>query len=341
MAATTVTGGTYLFANVGPGSYTLKVVGQSGYVATTATSLPVTPTSGQSVSSLNFGEFKTVTLSGEVYNDANDNGVIDSGEPGLAGWTVNLLNAQNQVTQTTTTDASGDYSFSNVGPGAQTIQEVTQTGYVPTFPSTGTIALTPTSGTNVSALNLGNMVQSQGNPPKIVDIRVDYGSRSMSLLSLTRDLPFIDINAIEIIFNQDVTVTSGDLTLTTLINSGNTYNFNNFSYDSGTHDARWTLPSAIGVDSLMLAIDGHHSSTGTDGIHNSSGVYLGDVSQKFKVLPGDVNGDLSVNVLDAAAVRNEIVGLSVITVWADVNGDNVVDINDYNAVKARAGTSLH
>ena len=50
--------------------------------------------------------------------------------------------------------------------------------------------------------------------PKVLDVRVDYGSKSMSLVGLTRDLPFIDINAIDIMFSDDVAVTSGDLELT-------------------------------------------------------------------------------------------------------------------------------
>jgi hypothetical protein len=334
-ARTTLAGGTYSFTNVGPGSYMVKVVGQSGYVATTSTSLPVTTTGGQNVSTLNFGEFQTVTLGGEVYNDANANGSLDPGESGFSGWTVNLLNAQGQTTQTTTTDANGNYSFSNVGPGAQTIQEVTKAGYVPTSPATGTIALTPTSGTNVAALNLGNILQ-----PQVVDIRVDYGNTSMSLINLNRDLPFVNINAIEVIFNEDVSVVQGDLALKTLIGSGVTYNFNSFTYNSATHDAKWTLPSAIGVDSLMLTLDGHHANSGTDGVHVGSGIYLGNVSQNFSVLPGDVNGDKVVNAQDTYLVQQGILHPATATVWEDVDGSGKVDFTDYTDVGKWIGKKL-
>ena len=50
-------------------------------------------TSGQNVGGLAFGDFKLVTYSGTVYNDLNGNGVMDSGEPTLKGWTINLLNS--------------------------------------------------------------------------------------------------------------------------------------------------------------------------------------------------------------------------------------------------------
>jgi streptogramin lyase len=49
--------------------------------------------------------------------------------------------------------------------------------------------------------------------PKVVDVRVDYGSKSISLLGLTRDLPFIDIQAVDVIFCDSVSVTQGTLAL--------------------------------------------------------------------------------------------------------------------------------
>ena len=67
---------------------------------------PVTAASGQTINNLNFGEFQTVTLSGEVYRDINDRRLLDGSESGLSGWTVNLLNSSQQIVQTVkTTDA--------------------------------------------------------------------------------------------------------------------------------------------------------------------------------------------------------------------------------------------
>ena len=281
--------------------------------------------------------FQTVTLSGEVFNDLNGDGMIDTGDTGFSGWTVNLLNSQDKVIATTTTDSHGDYSFTGVGPGTQTIQEVTQNGpgnvpYVPTVPSTGTITVTPASGINQSGLNFGNILQ-----PEVVDARIDWGSESMSLLNLSRDLPFVNINAIDIVFNENVVVSEADLTLSSLINSGHSYSFSEFSYNAATHDAKWTLPTAIGVDSLMMALDGAHV---------NPGIYVNPFTQKFKVLPGDVNGDGVVNSLDMGVVRNQIVGIAPLTIWADLDGsvDNegniVVDLNDWYAVKKWIGFKL-
>ena len=75
------------------------------------------------------------TINGEVYNDLNGNGSLDGGEPGLAGWTVELLNSANSVVDTTTTASSGDFTFTGIAPGSYTLEEVLQSGYVQTAPA--------------------------------------------------------------------------------------------------------------------------------------------------------------------------------------------------------------
>lgn len=46
-----------------------------------------------------------------VFDDANENGIQDTSEPGVAGVTVNLLDTNDQVEQTTTTNSDGQYLF--------------------------------------------------------------------------------------------------------------------------------------------------------------------------------------------------------------------------------------
>ena len=128
-STTTDSSGDYAFTGVGPGTYILEEVSQSGYIQTSSPSdYSVTTSNAQNVANLDFGEFQTVTLSGEAFNDLNGNGVLDGGEPGLAGWTIDLLNSSNQVINSTTTDSNGDYLFTAVGPGTFTIKEVSQSG---------------------------------------------------------------------------------------------------------------------------------------------------------------------------------------------------------------------
>jgi protocatechuate 3,4-dioxygenase beta subunit len=166
--ATTGSNGAYSFPGIGPGAYTIEVVSQTGYVqSSTPATYHETAASGQSVANLNFGEFQTVTLSGEVYDDANGDGVLDNGESGLSGWTVDLLNSSNQVAATATTDSNGDYSFPGVGPGSYTIQAVVQSGYVSTD---APYHLTTSSGLNVGGFNLGEALPATLSGDVFVDV---------------------------------------------------------------------------------------------------------------------------------------------------------------------------
>ncbi|MFN8498618.1 MAG: SdrD B-like domain-containing protein [Anaerolineae bacterium] len=77
-------------------------------------------TSGTAVA--NFGDQKAPTqgngnVTGTVFNDLNGNGTQDPGEPGIPGVTVTLKDPSGNPVGTTTTDASGNYSFPNVPPG--------------------------------------------------------------------------------------------------------------------------------------------------------------------------------------------------------------------------------
>lgn len=73
----------------------------------------------------------TATISGHVFNDANQNGVLDSGEGGLAGATVEILgtdNHGNPVDLTVSVDATtGLYQFTNLAPGAYSVLANTNT----------------------------------------------------------------------------------------------------------------------------------------------------------------------------------------------------------------------
>ncbi len=156
LSTTTSASGTYTFTGVAPGTYTLGETLQSGFVATVPSdgSASVTVPANASIAGPNFGDFKTTSVSGEVFNDLNGNGALDSGEPGLAGWTVNLVSKG--TTLTTTTGTGGTYTFSGVGPGAYTLSEVLQSGYLETEPREGDYTFSATSGTNLSGENFGD-----------------------------------------------------------------------------------------------------------------------------------------------------------------------------------------
>ena len=162
LVATTVTdvNGDYSFTNIGPGTYTVQEELRTGWIQTAPASpgtYAITATSGQDSTGLLFGNYQLVTYSGTVYNDLNGSGVIAPGDPGLPGWTVELLDSQGNILATTTSAFDGSYAFANLTYGVYTIEEVTPSGWYQTEPQNPFVyTVTATSGASQSGLNFGN-----------------------------------------------------------------------------------------------------------------------------------------------------------------------------------------
>ena len=152
---TTAADGTYVFSSVPPGSYIVRETDRSGYVSTTSNTVPVTLPSGGSASA-NFGDQQLGALLGASFNDLNHNGVQDTGEPGLAGSTITLINpSTGAVVGTATTGSDGSYLIGGVPVGTYTVQETGPAGYVSSPPSTLQVTI---SGTSPASAAFGNYV---------------------------------------------------------------------------------------------------------------------------------------------------------------------------------------
>ena len=125
---TTDENGNYLFTNVLPGTYRVDVtnppVNGTPSPAAPDPTTPFTVSAGEQYLDADIGFVPTqpATIGGTVWNDTtNKDGNLDSGEPGLPGVTVNLYQG-GVIIATTTTDASGNYTFTvpagtYAGPG--------------------------------------------------------------------------------------------------------------------------------------------------------------------------------------------------------------------------------
>ncbi|WP_332855801.1 SdrD B-like domain-containing protein [Duganella sp. S19_KUP01_CR8] len=83
----------------------------------------ITVAPGQTNNDIDAGFYKGATLGDRVWYDVNKNGVQDTGETGVAGVKVILLDQAGNPTGTTaTTDANGNYSFTNLKPGTYSVQ---------------------------------------------------------------------------------------------------------------------------------------------------------------------------------------------------------------------------
>ncbi len=78
------------------------------------------------------------TIGDFVWQDLNQNGLQDAGEPGIANAVVRLLDCTNKVVLTnTTTDANGLYQFGSLMPGSYIVQFVPPSGFSFTLPLQG------------------------------------------------------------------------------------------------------------------------------------------------------------------------------------------------------------
>ena len=158
--ASVITGddGVFSFTGIAPGTVLIGEVGQVGWQRTTPNA-PYTIKSGFALSA-DLGNVQLGSLSGLKFNDLNGNGVLDSGEPGIEGWTVFLDANANGVLDTgetsTLTNSSGNYDFTGLLPGQYTVAEVQRNGWVQTtpLPEKAGVSIT-TAGSNITLESLG------------------------------------------------------------------------------------------------------------------------------------------------------------------------------------------
>jgi uncharacterized repeat protein (TIGR01451 family) len=157
--ATTDALGHYRVFNLAPGSYVVRSDPSSyppGYIFTTPNSFSITLVAGEQNSSANFGAMSGITpapgsIGDRVWIDLNADGIVDAGEDPLPNIGINLerfnLGLWTPIA-TTTTDAGGAYSFSNLPDGTYRVTldstSVVTSPYSGAFTGTLGAAMNPT-----------------------------------------------------------------------------------------------------------------------------------------------------------------------------------------------------
>ena len=124
--------------------------------------------SSQVVTQKDFANFRTISISGQVFNDKNANGRQDNKEHGLDGWTVFIdLNGDGVLNNPegnglptalakepwAITDNQGNYVFAAHGPGTNRLLVVPKAGWAQTTPNPAPFGAR--SGQNVPGVNFG------------------------------------------------------------------------------------------------------------------------------------------------------------------------------------------
>lgn len=165
--------GNYSFINLPLGTYLVCESSLSGWQQTypgntscqSGKGYEVVISAGDQIINKDFGNFQLGSISGQKFNDLDNDGAKDAGESGLSGWTIWLDKNNNNVLDagdlSTTTDSNGNYTFSNLTVGtyygnSYGVKEVQQTNWTQTYPAGGTQYVTVISGTNATGIDFGN-----------------------------------------------------------------------------------------------------------------------------------------------------------------------------------------
>ena len=164
--AVTAGNGGYSFSGLFPGAYSVRVVTSTlpgGAAETydldgtgTADTATATLTNGQNLNTVDFGYRGTAAVGDRLWLDLNDNTLQDSGEPGINGVAVELLDASGNVLASTTTSSAGIYGFTNLLAGSYSVRVVAST-LPPGLSQTYDLDGTGTANTAALSLNAGDV----------------------------------------------------------------------------------------------------------------------------------------------------------------------------------------
>ncbi|NJS36029.1 MAG: hypothetical protein HC765_05650, partial [Brachymonas sp.] len=257
----------------------------------------------------NFGEIEGVDVSGRVFLDKNRNGVQDAPgvtDTGLQGVTITLCRVAAvpctgaNIVGTTTTNVSGDYSFTRVPPGNYFMQESQPVGYgsTPTVSAPSVTDVRPLTVTtaNLTGVDFADTLSSL----KGLVYLDDNGSQSLQPTETTR-LPNVTITL------TGIDATGALVTRTAVTSASGTYSFEDLK--AGTYTVQEAQPAIYGNGAA------HPGSTGGTGGSNTNVIS----AVALPVGTDSVNNDFG-DVPKTAGVSGSL--------WRDNDHDKIKDAGE-------------
>jgi serine-aspartate repeat-containing protein C/D/E len=326
---TTDSVGYYSFTNLMPDTYGVKETQPSGYLDGLDAAGTVDGTtkgtahnpgdqidgaklgSGQSGVNYNFGELEPASISGYVYVDADNDGVFDSGEKPLANVTVALLDADGTATgDTTTTNSSGYYAFTNLKPGTYGVKETQPSGYLDGLDTAGTIGGT-TKGT---AHNPGDQIDGVKLASGQSGVNYNFGELEPASIS---GYVYVDADN-DGVFASGETPISG-VTVTLLDSSGKSTGKTATTNVDGFYSFSDLLPGTYGVKETQPTdyYDGLDAAGTINGVSRGTAHNPGDLLDAITLASGESGVHYDFGELAPAKICGRV--------YADLNDDSTFD----------------
>ena len=351
---TTDSNGFYHFTSLTPGAYEVKFIAPGTDVFTTQTvgsnpaidsnpnpttgiTAPITLTSGQTDNTVDAGLYQKAAIGDYVWFDTNEDGVQSSGETGVAGVTVELLNAAGTSTlATTTTDSAGAYHFTNLTPGTYEVQFIKPSGDVFTTQMAGgnpaldsnpnastgiTAPITLTSGQTDNTIDAGLQGTAALGDYFWIDENPSTGNFGNGLQNGTNAGPGLVGATVELLNSSGATL------LVTTTDSSGYYHFTGLA--AGTYEVQFIRPSVSGPGYSGSAADywsfttqyaghptgGEPSSDYAIDSNPVAGLSSGLVTESSHGVPITLTNGQTDNTIDAGVVQTTKSGNQ--TLWLD------------------------
>ncbi|MEI7768827.1 MAG: SdrD B-like domain-containing protein, partial [Chloroflexales bacterium] len=321
--------GVYSFTNLPPGDYYLRfptlptgyTISPQGQGADDALDSDVDLTSrrtatttlapGENDLSWDLGLFSSASIGDWVWSDTNNNGIQDSGEPGVAGVGVRLYRpGNNTVVASVKTDSSGFYRFTNLSIGDYYVEFDLPSNYRPSPQNQGD------DTKDSDADPLSHQTATTSLTPGESDTSWDFGIFPTASIG---DRAWLDLNADGI---QDSTETAGvpgvqvvlyksdDTQIDTVVtDAGGSYKFKGL--DAGDYYLRFIMPA-----SFLLSPQGQ----GTNGAKDSDVAPITLQTAVTTLSAGESDTSWDIGLYQPASLGD--------FVWYDKNANGVQDIGE-------------
>jgi uncharacterized repeat protein (TIGR01451 family) len=258
----------------------------------------------------NFGELLPASLSGNAYVDANNDGIKQSNEKGIARVKVTLTGIDdlgNTVLLTTVTDCNGGYEFKNLRPGTYSLTETDPDCYLDGNDAIGSQG--GVAGNDVlSSIVLTSGVKGTGN---------NFGELKSASLS---GFVYVDKNGDGDIDCRDRTLADVTVTLTGVDDLGNSVSITTVTDDNGYYVFKNLRPGTYTITETQPAgyLDG------IDTIGSQGGIAGNDVFSNIVLKQGVKGINNNFSELTSASTALHEGQTATIGFWNNCRGQTLI-----------------